>query len=137
MTHCFDHPLVTKKMREKGMAVNLITYNAAITALSKASRYRVSNRQKHHSQQQSYTFEAEDEELWTRAMFLLEQMKEDGLEPDGFSFSSAISCCGSEGRWQEALKLMNVMKQGGPRTRPNKVAYTAAICKFALFVVIC
>jgi pentatricopeptide repeat protein len=60
---------------------------------------------------------------------LLQQMKEDGIQPDGFSFTSAISCCGAEGRWEEALELMAVMKKGGPRTRPNKIAYTAAICK--------
>ena len=112
------------------MSVNLITYNAAITALSKASRARAYKRQKQQSD--SYIFDADDEELWTRAMFLLEQMKEDGLEPDGFSFSAAISCCGSEGRWEEALRLIKVMKQGGPRTRPNKVAYTAAIGKFEI-----
>lgn len=46
---------------------------------------------------------------------------------DGFSFSSAISCCGSEGRWEEALQLMGIMEKGGPRTRPNRIAYTAAI----------
>jgi pentatricopeptide repeat protein len=31
--------------------------------------------------------------------------------PDGFSYSSAISCCGAEGRWEEALELMEVMQR--------------------------
>lgn len=106
-------------MREKGMSVNLITYNAAITALSKASRLNAKNFAK-----------VEDEGLWSRALLLLGQMKKDGIEPDGFCYSSAISCCGAEGRWEEALKLINVMKKGGPRTRPNKIAYTAAISMF-------
>ena len=102
------------------MSVNLITYNAVITALSKASRLNAKKFAK-----------AEDEGLWSRALLLLGQMKKDGIEPDGFCYSSAISCCGAEGRWEEALKLINVMKKGGPRTRPNKIAYTAAISMFS------
>jgi hypothetical protein len=54
----------------------------------------------------------------------LSQMKADGIEPDGFSYSSAISCCGAEGRWEEALELHGGHAKGGPRTRPNKIAYT-------------
>jgi pentatricopeptide repeat protein len=105
-------------MREKGMKANLITYNNAITALSKASRQRA-----------RYSELSDKEGLWTRVMLLIQQMKDDGIEPDGFSLSSAISCCGAEGRWQEALELIKVMKMGGPRTRPNKISYTAAISK--------
>ena len=118
-------------MRENDMAVNLITYNAAIAALSKASRYNTRKRSLNKGAKGVEMKVGNDgEELWTRAMFLLKQMRQDGIEPDGFSFSSAISCCGAEGRWEEALELMKVMKSGGPRTRPNKIAYTAAICKF-------
>ena len=105
------------------MKANLITYNAAITALSKASRFHA----KKSSSIQPEEIGSED--LWSRALLLLGQMKKDGIEPDGFCYSSAISCCGAEGRWEEALKLIEVMRKGGPRTRPNKVAYTAAICK--------
>lgn len=111
------------------MSVNLITYNAAITALSKASRQnnRYSSGRK-SNQRDTPSFETVDgEDLWSRALLLLGQMKEDGIEPDGFCYSSAICCCGAEGRWEEALQLINVMKMGGPRTRPNKIAYTAAI----------
>jgi pentatricopeptide repeat protein len=110
------------------MSVNLITYNAAITALSKASRRNNKNVVKYNRNQPPSS--SQDEGLWTRVVMLLQQMKEDGIQPDGFSFTSAISCCGAEGRWEEALGLMAVMKKGGPRTRPNKIAYTAAICKF-------
>lgn len=106
------------------MSVNLITYNAAITALSKASRQRAKNSGKFNSENMN------NEGLWSRALLLLGQMKKDGIEPDGFCYASAISCCGAEGRWEEALKLIEIMKKGGPRTRPNKIAYTAAIGKF-------
>lgn len=54
-------------------------------------------------------------------------MKEDGIEPDDFCYSSAINCCAADGRWEEACELIETMKRGGPKSRPNKVAYTAAI----------
>jgi pentatricopeptide repeat protein len=112
-------------MRAKQMKINLITYNAAITALSKAA--------KQLSKSPSGLVLVKDDhndkqlELWKIAMSLLERIKEDGIEPDGFSFSAAISCCGSQGRWKEALELLEIMRAGGPRMRPNKIAYTATI----------
>jgi pentatricopeptide repeat domain-containing protein 1 len=110
-------------MRDKKMPVNLITYNAAITALAKSARENT----KKTSQVSKSSDDNEQEELWPKALGLLNQMKEDGIEPDGFCYSSAINCCGSEGRWKEACKLIEVMRTGGPKTRPNKIAYTAAI----------
>jgi pentatricopeptide repeat domain-containing protein 1 len=101
-------------MRSKKMPVNLYVYNAAITAVSKAAK------------QLSKSGDSEVQ-MWKEVMVLLDAMRRDGIDPDGFSFSSAISCCGSEGRWKEALELIDVMLKGGPKTRPNKIAYTAAI----------
>jgi pentatricopeptide repeat protein len=98
-------------MRDEGLRPNLITYNSAITALSRSAGRR-------NSQSQEAT-------LWPRVRQLLQQMRDDGLEPDGFSYSAAISCCGAEGQWEEALGLIAEMRAGG--TRPNKVAYSAAI----------
>lgn len=104
------------------MRINLITYNSAITALARAAK---------GPQQQSQSLDESDtSELWARALNLLDQMKADGIEPDGFSFASAISCCGASGRWEEAVNLLDIMREGGSRTQPNKVAYTAAISKF-------
>ena len=100
-------------MRRKEMPISLFVYNAAITAISKAAKRSAKS--------------GVDGYLWTEVVTLLDQMRKDGVEPDGFSFSSAISCCGSEGRWEETLELIDAMQKGGPRTRPNKVAYTAAI----------
>jgi pentatricopeptide repeat protein len=105
---------LVEAMRSKKMPINLYVYNAAITAVSKAAKKRSKSGDS-------------DGKLWTEVIALLEHMRQDGIEPDGFSFSSAISCCGSEGRWEESLELIDVMLKGGPRTRPNKVAYTAAI----------
>lgn len=113
------------------MQINLITYNSAITALSKASRQNVKSSTKtndpYPSNEKSEATNVDEEQLWIRALNLLEQIKSDGLEPDGFSYSAAISCCGAGGRWKEALDLIKTM-QKCPKTRPNKVAYTAAIC---------
>ena len=110
------------------MSVNLITYNAAITALAKAARQNAKDSTR-LEQLMSDESNDDQEELWPKALGLLEQMKEDGIEPDGFCYSSAINCCGSEGRWEEACHLIEIMKHGGPNTRPNKIAYTAAIGK--------
>lgn len=101
-------------MRSKKLSINLYVYNAAITAVSKAAK------------QLSKSGDS-DGKMWMEVIALLHHMQQDGIEPDGFSFSSAISCCGSEGRWKEALVLIEAMQQGGPKTKPNKVCYTAAI----------
>lgn len=120
------------EMKEKGMTVNLFSYNAAITALSKASR-RSAKRSTRESSSLRVSNASElasdfdENQLWTKALGLLEKMKSEGLEPDGFSYSAAISCCGSGGRWEEALALIEKMQSGGPKSRPNKIAYTAAI----------
>jgi pentatricopeptide repeat domain-containing protein 1 len=130
-------------MREKSMNINLITYNAAITALSKASKRSAKSRDKQMAAEQyapdaanndksssTMVKDGTDDQLWEKALDLLDQMRADGIEPDGFSFSAAISCCGAGGRWEEALTLIKTMKKGGPKTRPNRVSYTAAIGKF-------
>lgn len=108
-------------MRSKGLSPNLYTYNGAITAISKSAKSAARDEpmKERHSM--------DENGRWRRVMDLMKQMRADGLEPDGFSYSSAISCCGSEGRWEEALQLIDRMMQGGPATRPNKIAYTAAI----------
>lgn len=101
-------------MRKKNLSINLITYNSAITAVAKAAKH-------------STRAGRGDSQLWPKVKHLLDQISLDGLHPDGFSFSSAISCCGAEARWQEALTLLEQMEEGGPRTRPNKISYSAAI----------
>jgi pentatricopeptide repeat protein len=107
------------------MAINLITYNSVITALSKASRLNARKASKEHASERFSDFNVEknpsgatdidEEQLWTRALQLLEQMRKEGVEPDGFSYSSAISCCGAGGKWKEALELIETMQKGGPR----------------------
>lgn len=129
--------LLLSVMRDKGMQVNLYTYNAAITALAKSSKNKHSAmlssssptlevKQRSIDSQQDLGQE-EDQHLWPKALDLLDQMIQDGIEPDGFCYSSAINCCGAEGRWKEACQLIDKMKRGSPKNRPNKIAYTACI----------
>jgi len=101
-------------MKTKKMSINLITYNSAITALSKAAK------------QFSPRSQA-DTQLWKKVLSILESIHGDGLEPDGFTYSAAITCYGAEGRWEETLELIKMMQRGGAKTKPNRVAYTAAI----------
>eukprot|EP00543_Licmophora_paradoxa_P009771 CAMPEP_0202461078 /NCGR_PEP_ID=MMETSP1360-20130828/47667_1 /ASSEMBLY_ACC=CAM_ASM_000848 /TAXON_ID=515479 /ORGANISM="Licmophora paradoxa, Strain CCMP2313" /LENGTH=522 /DNA_ID=CAMNT_0049082991 /DNA_START=131 /DNA_END=1696 /DNA_ORIENTATION=- len=106
-----------EQMKSLGLNVNLITYNAVITALSKAARRNTRNNRAHDKH----------DDLWKKALELLDEIKEKGYEPDGFSYSAAITCCGAGGKWEEALGLIRKMQKGGPRSRPNKVAFSAAI----------
>ena len=106
---------------------------AAITALAKSSKNKHSAKLSNSGASGSSSADDNDgEELWPKALALLQQMDEDGIEPDGFCYSSAINCCGAEGRWEEACALIETMKRGGPKSRPNKVAYTAAISELDL-----
>jgi pentatricopeptide repeat domain-containing protein 1 len=104
-------------MRSKQMKINIFVYNAAIGALSKAAKQRI----------KSSDSSAETKSLSAEVQSLLLKMRSDGIEPDGFSYSLAISCYGSEGQWEEALRTIQEMRNGGPNIQPNKVAYTAAI----------
>jgi len=106
------------QMRTKGMSINVITYSSTISALAKAARRTL---------KETIGGEGSAEELSTKALDLLEQMKEDGVAPDAYSYSGAISACASAGRWKEALDLLARMKKGGPKTRPNRITYTATI----------
>ena len=107
-------------MRDQGLQVGLITYNSAINSLARAAKYP-------SGQTHSLDIPDENEELWIRSLQLLDQMKKDGIRPDGFSFASAIRCCGENGRWKEAVNLLEIMRDAGPKTQPNKIAYTSAI----------
>jgi len=67
------------------------------------------------------------DQLWRKALDLLDQMKKVGVKADAITYSSAIIACGSAGRWKESLQLVKIMQEGGPTTRPNRIAYTNAI----------
>ena len=111
-------------MRSKGLKINLITYNNALSALAKAAK---NNSKRHDRSRFDEPGTFDNDTLWIRTAEVIDQMKAEGVTMDGFSFSSAISCFGAQGRWEDALALLNQMTKGGPRTQPNKLVYTAAI----------
>ena len=122
------------QMREKEMKISLITYNSAITALAKASRNNVRYSTRtfvpanlNYGTPRNIEGGIDEAHLWRKALGLLKQMKEERIWPDEYSYSAAISACGSGGRFQEALDLIKTMRAGGSKLRPNKIAYTGAI----------
>jgi len=138
------------QMKERGIHVNTITYNAAIGALANASSKNMRQALKEERSKkyldrvlengdstfmgnglstiQSYgQFQSDENQLWRKALNLIDQMKENGVKPDAITYSSAIKVCGAAGQWEEALKLINIMQKGGPKTRPNRISYTNAI----------
>ena len=125
------------QMRDKKIPINIVTYNAAITALAKAASTQMRNSR---IEERRTTFSgnlnpaspttlSDDncEDIWSKVLKLLGQMKKDGVEPDAISYSSAIRACGAAGQWHEALELIKIMQKGGPNTKPNRIAYTNAI----------
>ena len=84
------HNLNFCQMKDKNMKVSTITYNAAISALSKGARQNIKD---------ELDFNIDKQNLWIKALELLDEMKS------------------------------KVMQSGPPRVRPNKIAYTGAICE--------
>ncbi len=113
-------------MKDKNIRISTITYNAAITALSRGARLNIKDGQE---------FNTDKQNLWIKALALLEEMKSKRIWPDVYTYSGIISTCASGGRFKEALDMIKVMQSGPPRVRPNKIAYTGAICKlFFMFI---
>jgi len=105
-------------MKKNGMKVSTITYNSVISALSKGARQSIKG---------ASDTKTDPQNLWIKALELLEEMKSKRVWPDMYTYSGVLSCCASGGRYKEALDLIKTMQNGPPRVRPNKIAYTGAI----------
>ena len=119
------------KMSSMNMKINTITYNSAISALAKAARAE-SKQQRRFDYDEKTAIDGEGDSdpgsLWARALGLIKRMESEGVALDKFTYSSAINACGAAGRWEEAVDLIQAMKEDGNRgNRPNKVTYTSAI----------
>lgn len=108
------------KMKNNDMKISTITYNAVISALSKAAKKNIKG---------DTETKTDSQELWKLSLKLLEEMKSNRVWPDLYTYSGVLSCCASGGCYEEALHIIKTMQNGPPRVRPNKIAYTAAICK--------
>jgi pentatricopeptide repeat protein len=89
----------------------VVIYSAVIDAWSKSRQREASN----------------------RALKLLREMQAQSdlghaeVSPNIITFNSVISCFASQGRVDEALSLLDEMKQGHPTTRPNVISYSTVI----------
>lgn len=57
--------------------------------------------------------EEEKEEGWALVLGLMEEMRAEGVAPDVFTFTTAITACGKAGQWERALVLLEEMGGGG------------------------
>lgn len=71
----------------------------------------------------------EDRGGWHLVMGLMAEMREYGIAPDVFTFSTAITACGRAGQWKLALSLLDEMAQGEAEDQlaPDVVAINSAI----------
>jgi pentatricopeptide repeat domain-containing protein 1 len=63
--------------------------------------------------------------MWKDALKVLNDMKDNNILPNEFTFSSAITACGNCGQWAYALELLDEMKNSGIKI--NTTTYNAAI----------
>lgn len=45
--------------------------------------------------------------MWKKALDVLEDMKQNGVIPNDFTYSAAITACGNGGQWERALDLID------------------------------
>ena len=77
-----------KKMQERGVEPDVITWNAAISACEKGGQ-------------------------WERAMELFQKMQERRVVPNVITWSAAISACEKSGAVQEAIELFLIAQRKG------------------------
>ena len=129
------------EMKEVGIQPNVISYNSAISACDKgaanpepAKHVSVQmNRMSAQDREKMKGMSAQDKEDMRKcgqadvALLLLDEMKAEGIRPDVYSYSSAISACGKGGSkfTDTALSLFYEMKEQG--IRPDNYCYSSAI----------
>ena len=62
---------------------------------------------------------------WEKALELLREMSDRGIEPNVISYSAAISACEKGSQWEKALDLLREMSDRG--IEPDVISYSAAI----------
>ena len=93
------------EMAAEGVAPNLYSTNAALSALGKAGQ-------------------------WQRAIEFLDAMPSlYGTTPDAVSYTSAISGCERAAEWMAAAQLLRQMQQAG--VAPTTLTYSKVLCAYA------
>lgn len=63
--------------------------------------------------------------MWQKALALLTEMEDQGIDPTEVTFSVTITACGNGGQWQRALDLLDTMRSR--KMKINLITYNAAI----------
>lgn len=71
------------------------------------------------------------EQGWSLVLGLMSEMRAEGLTPDCFTFSTAITACGRAGQWERALSLLDEMGTQREELCPSIFAINAAIAACA------
>lgn len=51
---------------------------------------------------------------WDTALSLLDEMLEQGYQPDSSTHSAALAACGHRGQWAQAMRLLSLQSRGAP-----------------------
>jgi len=65
--------------------------------------------------------------LWRRALQVMEYYQSEGNRPSIYSYGAAIQACGKDGRWVEALELLDIVLMSDRDIEPNAFVFSAAI----------
>lgn len=87
-------------VKDKGLPLDTYCYTAVIDACAKAK-------------------------MWRKALVLMDEMQQQGIEPSEVTYSVTISACGNGGQWKKALDLLQLMKSKGMTI--NVITYNAAL----------
>ncbi|GAX10377.1 hypothetical protein FisN_3Lh593 [Fistulifera solaris] len=104
--------------------IPLITYNAALQALAQTAKLQAKEPNDVTTTTNATISANETTPIWQHAVNLLEEIKQQNLQPDGFTYNAVIMCC-CYGPWELALQYIQEMQDSAQP--PNRLVYTAAI----------
>ncbi|CAM9780566.1 unnamed protein product, partial [Hapterophycus canaliculatus] len=94
-------------MREQGVPPNVVSYNAAAHACVGGRRRNRESRLNDASANAKPP--GAEKDGWVLILDLMAEMREEGVDADVFTFSTAITACGNAGEWEQALVLLEEM----------------------------
>ena len=118
----FLHAL--KQATNNATNIPLITYNAALQALAQTAKQQAKQEQQPSLGITAANATSANTPIWQHAVDLLEEIKQQNLQPDGFTYNAVIMCC-CHGPWELALQYIQEMQDSSQP--PNRLVYTAAI----------
>jgi pentatricopeptide repeat protein len=127
--------LVFDLVQKKGIMLDTIVYNMAISACAKERQWAkalalLAEMPGKGIAQSVYSYSSaisacEKGRQWEMALELLAEMPGKGITPNTITYNSAISACEKGGQWEKALELLAEMP--GKGIVPNAITYNSAI----------